>query len=407
MAKVIVTEDYLEDIASAIRYKNRTSNTYKPSGMANAIMAIGDTTLITKMVSENGIYDATDDDADGYSSVTVDVPNTYTNNDEGKVVSNGSLVAQTAMASDITHNGTFDTTLNNSITVDVEGGSTLITKTVSENGTYDASDDNVDGYSIVTVDVPDQLQTISRSEWNALSTSQKQSYGLVVIQDSSTGFKRGVLVNGADYRFLIASNSENVKCIASYDNFNPASTSWGDGSVPVEMASACSQYQSEEAVYFNALSASNSIGIDLGTRTSDFTVYMVAKGLSYASGDVIVAGSVYEWQSARMNVIFHRSGDMWLSSIWGYDANLIDTQGDYVAIAMRSGNMKASWFAYGATPRLNVSYSYHGTRFTFGSRGSIYSTDLAVKFVGYVDAAESDDVINENLAQLADLYGLT
>ena len=34
------------------------------------------------------------------------------------------------------------------------GGSTLITKSITENGTYDASDDSADGYSEVTVNVP-------------------------------------------------------------------------------------------------------------------------------------------------------------------------------------------------------------------------------------------------------------
>ena len=41
------------------------------------------------------------------------------------------------------------------ITVDVEGGgSTLTTKTITENGTYNASSDEADGYSSVTVNVP-------------------------------------------------------------------------------------------------------------------------------------------------------------------------------------------------------------------------------------------------------------
>ena len=41
--------------------------------------------------------------------------------DEGKVVSNGALVAQTARESEITANGTYDTTGNNEVTVNVAG----------------------------------------------------------------------------------------------------------------------------------------------------------------------------------------------------------------------------------------------------------------------------------------------
>lgn len=39
------------------------------------------------------------------------------------------------------------------------GGATLIPKTITENGVYNASSDNADGYDIVTVDVPQTLAT--------------------------------------------------------------------------------------------------------------------------------------------------------------------------------------------------------------------------------------------------------
>lgn len=64
-------------------------------------------TLITKSITANGVYSAEDDNADGYSAVSVEVPE--------KV---------------------------------------LTTKTMTENGTYAASSDNADGYSAVTVNVP-------------------------------------------------------------------------------------------------------------------------------------------------------------------------------------------------------------------------------------------------------------
>lgn len=63
-------------------------------------------TLIEKTITENGEYDPADDDADGYSSVSVDVePN-------------------------------------------------LTTKSITANGTYTAATDDADGYSEVTVNVP-------------------------------------------------------------------------------------------------------------------------------------------------------------------------------------------------------------------------------------------------------------
>lgn len=69
-------------------------------------------------VSANGAYTAPTGKA--YSPVNVSVPNTYTSADEGKVVDNGALVAQTTET--VTQNGTVDTTLINSLIVNVSGG---------------------------------------------------------------------------------------------------------------------------------------------------------------------------------------------------------------------------------------------------------------------------------------------
>lgn len=80
----------------------------------------GGAVLGTKNITANGTYEAEDDSLDGYSEVTVAVPNSYSAGDEGKVVSNGALVAQTSDT--VTANDTYDTTLINSLTVNVSGG---------------------------------------------------------------------------------------------------------------------------------------------------------------------------------------------------------------------------------------------------------------------------------------------
>lgn len=82
----------LTSVANAIRTKGGTSAQLAfPNGF---VSAIGDIptggTLITKTITENGTYSAEDDDADGYSEVTVNVPSgggvqiatgTFTGND--------------------------------------------------------------------------------------------------------------------------------------------------------------------------------------------------------------------------------------------------------------------------------------------------------------------------------------
>ena len=71
----------------------------------------------TKNITANG----TNIDVYNYQYADVAVPNSYSASDEGKVVSNGALVAQTSDT--VTTNDTYDTTLINSLTVNVSGGS--------------------------------------------------------------------------------------------------------------------------------------------------------------------------------------------------------------------------------------------------------------------------------------------
>lgn len=94
--------------------------------------------LISKSISSNGTYNASDDNADGYSSVSVSVPNSYTQSDEGKVVSNGALVAQGSDT--VTENGTVDTTLISSLLVNVSGGTGTAVKLTTQTAGISSSD---------------------------------------------------------------------------------------------------------------------------------------------------------------------------------------------------------------------------------------------------------------------------
>lgn len=112
----------------------------------------GSAVLEPLSVTANGDY-TPEAGVDGFDEVHVSVPNSYSASDEGKVVSNGALVAQTARSSQITQNGTYDTTLNNEVTVNVPGSSAVVQPlSVAQNGTYNPPS-GVDGYAPVTVNV--------------------------------------------------------------------------------------------------------------------------------------------------------------------------------------------------------------------------------------------------------------
>lgn len=109
----------LEDIADAIRTKGGTSAQMAfPAGFVSAVQAIptGITPTGTKQITANG----SNIDVESYKYADVAVPNSYSAGDEGKVVSNGALVAQSSDT--VTTNDTYDTTLINSLTVNVSGG---------------------------------------------------------------------------------------------------------------------------------------------------------------------------------------------------------------------------------------------------------------------------------------------
>lgn len=104
--------------------KSITDNgTYDVTSFASADVSVPasavDTGTKSISISSNG---TTTHDVVGYASasVTANVPNSYSAGDEGKVVSSGALVSQTSDT--VTANDTYDTTLINSLTVNVSGG---------------------------------------------------------------------------------------------------------------------------------------------------------------------------------------------------------------------------------------------------------------------------------------------
>ena len=95
-----------------------TNGTHDVVGYASASVNVPASAVDsgTKSITSNG----NNQDVVGYAAVNVNVPNSYAAGDEGKVVSNGALVAQGSDT--VTQNGTVDTTLISSLSVNVSGG---------------------------------------------------------------------------------------------------------------------------------------------------------------------------------------------------------------------------------------------------------------------------------------------
>ena len=106
-------DDFATDITSI-------TNTYTNDDEGKVVSDGALVAQTSTTATVNGTIDTTTN-----NEVVVNVPNSYTQVDEGKVVSNGALINQIAYPTTITENGTYDTTTNNSVTVESGDGNCL------------------------------------------------------------------------------------------------------------------------------------------------------------------------------------------------------------------------------------------------------------------------------------------
>lgn len=270
MAQVLVTESYLDDIADAIRDKTGSEDTYTPAQMAGAIEDIhtsDEVVLVSKSISANGTYNPASDSADGYSGVTVNVPNTYTTSDEGKVVSSGNLVSQSSKS--ITQNGTHDTTMNNSVSVDVpnsysasDNGKVVVnqaltaqtSKNINANGTHDTTANNS-----VVVDVPNSYEAADEGKVVSGGALVNQTPRNVTVNGTyDTTSNNEVVVNvptgGGSGTLIPKTVTQNGTYNASDDNadgYNSVTVNVSGGSDEIVIPDLPTGYTKIESVYFS------------------------------------------------------------------------------------------------------------------------------------------------------------
>ena len=147
---------------------------------------------IATAIRNKGGTVASGDGLEDYASDIADIPNTYAEGDEGKVVSSGALVAQSS--SSTSSNGTVDTTLINSLAISVPTYSAADNGKVVQNGelvvqsthkpiTANATGIDTTNYSSVDVTVPnsyaagDEGKVVQSGALVAQTTTTKNTNG--------------------------------------------------------------------------------------------------------------------------------------------------------------------------------------------------------------------------------------
>ncbi len=189
----------------------------------------------------------------GYNKINVNVSNTYTAEDEGKVVNNAALVSQTAMPAEITVNDTYDTTLYNSIVVNVPSAPTPTPSTKSDVTFYDYDGTIVQSYSANDFANLSELpanpthEGLTAQGWNwslADAKTYVANYGSLNIGQMYT------TSDGKTRLYISLSEGRTSPILQLYLNDNSElDIDWGDGSTHSTFTATSSEYKSERHEY--------------------------------------------------------------------------------------------------------------------------------------------------------------
>lgn len=334
---ITITENGLTDVKDYEDANVNVPNSYTAADEGKVVSSGALVAQTSTTKTSNGTYDTTTND-----EVVIDVPNTYAASDEGKVVSSGALVAQTSTT--VTQNGTYDTTENDEVVVNVSGGGSAVVQalSVTQNGTY-TPPSGVDGYAPVTVSV------------------------------SGGG--------GSDFDLSYLPNSDSTKVLCSYPSQPPTGATIGN-----------------DLIYRTALDSDS----------SDSTIYMASKRNS-GTGEVFIMsrpGTKYPFfnnKTSSVEYAIYNGGNTAIP-------NILPTDLHVYAMAVNATTKAVRYFCDGVylgektATSINATVVFNGRSTTH--RDTTGSGDITMPYIGVVEECESDATVISNMQTIMQKLGI-
>lgn len=293
----------------------------------------------------------------------------------------------------------------------------IISKSITANGTYNASSDSADGYNPVSVNV-DHVGIVY-----AGTTAPDNSIGSdndIYIQyeyNSSFPYDYKII---AEYRkisgawttyadtgiYLPYTDSKDIICEAFPDIFDSQLSTWGVGTNPIIFSGTPSYNSGENAISIPTASNNVLAYCDLGSNGTPFTAYVVMKGVSMSSYSRLL--SAMASRSSGQGILLY--GNPVTVSSWGSDTGTSVPGNDYfVGVLQYSSLNNALGGVYGSS-LITKALANSGRYITIGRTDIDPNTtnaepcDTLVKYIGIVKGADSINAINANIAHLYNTF---